>query len=231
MTGTLASVGANDRLPSLAAIRAGGAIGEYRRIAQIDLDARIAAAFANGAKSNDVATLIKDTERAAASASDMAEQARNHALDPTLSGFELTDARKCMDDAAFKRDRLQAALGKLRERLAELKDQEENARRQVAYDKAKAVRDELAEELADLYPAFAQKLAELLARVAINDAEVDSINNHALPRGADRLLVAELKARGLPGWVMNSVAEPRITDQLYLPPWQPRSNYLWPPRK
>ena len=37
------------------------------------LDARIAAAFANGAKSNDVATLIKDTERAAASASDMAE--------------------------------------------------------------------------------------------------------------------------------------------------------------
>ena len=122
-------------------------------------------------------------------------------------------------------------MGKLRERLAQLKDQEENARRQVAYDKAKAVRDELAKELADLYPAFAQKLAELLARVAINDAEVDSINNHALPRGADRLLVAELKARGLPGWVMNSVAEPRITDQLNLPPWQPRSNYLWPPRK
>ena len=145
-------------------------------IAQIDLDARIAAAFADGAKSNDVATLIKDTEHAAASASEQAEQARNHALDPTLSGFELTDARKCMDDAAFKRDRLQAALGKLRERLAELKDQEENARRQVAYDKAEAVRDELAEELADLYPAFAQKLAELLARVAANDREIDHIN-------------------------------------------------------
>ena len=188
-------------------------------IAQIDLDARIAAAFADGAKSNDVATLIKDTEHAAASASDMAEQARNHALDPTLSGFELTDARKCMDDAAFKRDRLQAAMEKLRERLAQLKDQEENARRQVAYDKAKAVRDELAKELADLYPAFAQKLAELLPRIAINDAEIEYINNHALPRGADRLLVAELTARGLPGWVMNSVAEPRITDQLYLPPW------------
>ena len=167
-------------------------------IAQIDLDARIAAAFADGAKSNDVATLIKDTEHGAASASDQAEQARNHALDPTLSGSELKDARKCMDDAAFKRDRLQAALGKLRERLAELKDQEENARRQVAYDKAEAVRDELAKELADLYPAFAQKLAELLARVVVNDREIDYINNHALPKGADRLLVAELKARGLP---------------------------------
>ena len=92
------------------------------------------------------------------------------------------------------------------------------------------MRDELAKELADLYPAFAQKLVELLARVAINDAEVDSINNHALPKGADRLLVAELKARGLP-WVANNVETPRITDQLCLPPWQPRSNYLWPPRK
>jgi chromosome segregation ATPase len=200
-------------------------------VAQIDLDARIAAAFANGAKSNDVATLIKDTEHGAASASDQAEQARNHALDPTLSGSELKDARECMNDAAFKRDRLQAALGKLRGRLAELKDQEENARRQVAYDKAEAVRDQLAKELADLYPAFAEKLAELLVRVVINDRELDYINNHALPKGVDRLLVAELKARGLPGWVVNSIEAPRITDQLHLPPWQPRSNYRWTPRK
>ena len=134
-----------------------------------------------------------------------------------------------MDDAAFKRDRLQAALGKLRKRLAQLKYQEENARRQVAYDKAKAVRDELANELADLYPAFAQKLVELLARVVVNDREIEHINK-ALPSGADRLLVAELKARGLP-WVVNNVETPRITDQLNLPPWQPRSSYLWPPRK
>ena len=199
-------------------------------VTQIDLDARITAAFADGAKSNDVAVLIKDTEHGAASASDRAEQARNHALDPTLSNSELKDARDCMDDAAFRRDRLQAALEKLRERLAQLKYQEENARRQVVYDKAKAVRDELASELADLYPAFAQKLVELLARVVINDREIDYINNHALPSGADRLLVAELKARGLP-WVANSVETPRITNQLCLPPWQPRSNYLWPPRK
>jgi hypothetical protein len=134
-----------------------------------------------------------------------------------------------MDDAAFKHDRLQAALGKLRKRLAQLKYQEENARRQVAYDKAKAVRDELANELADLYPGFAQKLVELLARVVVNDREIEYINK-ALPSGADRLLVTELKARGLP-WVVNNVETPRITDQLNLPPWLPRSSYLWPPRK
>jgi len=134
-----------------------------------------------------------------------------------------------MDDAAFRRDRLQAALEKLWERLAQLKYQEEHARRQVAYDKAKAVRDGLANELADLYPAFAQKLVELLVRVVVNDGEIEHVNN-ALPRGADRLLVAELKARGLP-WVVNNVETPRITDHTQLPPWQPRSNYLWPPRK
>ena len=82
--------------------------------------------------------------------------------------------------------------------------------------------------MADLYPAFAQKLAELLPRIAANDREIEYINGHALPSGAKRLLVAELKARGLPGWVVNSIEAPRITDQLCLPPWQPRSNYFWP---
>jgi DNA-binding transcriptional MerR regulator len=190
-------------------------------IPQIDLDARIAAAFADGAKSTDVITLIQDAEDAAASASDLAEQARNHAFDPTLSGVDLENARKYMDDAGFQRDRLQAASKQLRERLAELKDQEENERRQMAYDKAKAIRDELAIELADLYPAFAQKLTELVPRIVANNREIDNINNCALPKGVDRLLVAELKARGLP-CVMNSIETPRIIDQLYLPPWQPR---------
>jgi hypothetical protein len=125
--------------------------------------------------------------------------------------------------------RLQAAVTKLGERLKQLQDQEENERRQLAYDKAKVVRDQLAAELADLYPAFAQKLAELFARVAANDREIEHINKHALPKGAERLLVAELKARGLPGWVTNGIHAPRILDLLRLPPWHPRSNYLWPP--
>ena len=56
------------------------------------LDERIAAAFGIDAKSADVATLIKNTERAASSAAELAEQARNHALDPTLSGNQLKDA-------------------------------------------------------------------------------------------------------------------------------------------
>ena len=193
------------------------------------LDERIAATFAIGAKSADVATLIKNAERAASSAAELAEQARNHALDPTLSGSQLEDARKCMDDAAFKRDRLQAALGKLKERLKQLLEQEENAQRQVIYDKLKAERDQLAKEYADLYPTVAQKLAEVLSRIAANDREVDYINKHALPKGAPRLLEAELIARELPGWVQAGIRTLRVIDLLHLPPWHPRTNYFWPP--
>jgi len=189
---------------------------------------RIAAAFAIGAKSADVATLIKNTERAASSAAELAEQARNHALDPTLSGNQLKDARKCMDDAAFKRDRLQAALGKLKERLKQLLEQEENAQRQVIYDKLEAERDQLAKEYADLYPTVAQKLAEVLSRIAANDREVDYINKHALPKGAPRLLEVELIARELPGWVQAGIQTLRVIDLLRLPPWHPRTNYFWP---
>ena len=92
------------------------------------------------------------------------------------------------------------------------------------------MRDGLAKELTVLYPAFAEKIAPLLQRIAANDRMIEYINGHALPSGAKRLLVAELVARGLPGWVVNSIEAPRITGLLCLPPWHPRSNYLWPPR-
>jgi hypothetical protein len=194
-----------------------------------DLDDRIAAAFVDGAKSSDVAALIKQTERAARSAADAAEQARKRALDPTLSAHDVVGARRAMDDAAFKRDRLQAAVTRLGERLEQLKDQEENARRQAAYDKARVERDQLAAELTELYPVVAPKLADLVARVAANDRDIEFINDHKLPKGAERLLTAELVARGLPGWVVNSIHAPRIVDLLHLPPWHPRTGYFWPP--
>jgi hypothetical protein len=68
----------------------------------------------------------------------------------------------------------------------------------------------LAAELADLYPAFAKKLAKLLSRVATGDREIEFINKHNLPKGTDRPLVAEPKARGLAGWVTNSIHALRI---------------------
>ena len=71
-----------------------------------------------------------------------------------------------MEDAAFVCDRLSAAVPGLKQRLKKLLAAEEDARRWVAYEEAEAERDKLAAELADIYPAFEQKLADLLPRIA-----------------------------------------------------------------
>jgi chromosome segregation ATPase len=146
-----------------------------------------------------------------------------------LSSSDVAEARRQMEDAAFRRDRLQAAVARLRERLDELKAQEEDQRRQLVYDRVKAERDKLAAELADLYPGIEQKLRELLPRIAANDREIEYINNHKLPSDAERLLVAELVARGLRGFVENGVETPRITQVLRLPAFE-RSQFAfaWP---
>lgn len=197
-----------------------------------NLDDRITAAFADDAKSDDVASLIREAEAAATAAGDAAERARSRALDPALSAVDVANARRKMEDAAFRRDRLQVAVSRLGERLREVRAHEENDRRQLAYDKAAVKRDKLAAELARLYPPFATQIADLMARIVESDREIAHINAHALPADAEHLLVAELVARGLRGFVENSVEAVRITRQLRLPAFrfEQYDPYTWPPR-
>jgi hypothetical protein len=56
------------------------------------------------------------------------------------------------------------------------------------------------------------------------------MNAHALPRGCEPLLVAELLARGLDGFVQNSVNVPRIVRRVQLPAFQYdiHAPYAWP---
>ena len=78
-------------------------------------------------------------------------------------------------------------------------------------------------------PRGYKQLAELLARIVVNDREVEHLNAHALPRNHGRLLCAELAARGLDGWVKNWVQTPRITEETVLPSFrQGAGGYLWP---
>jgi hypothetical protein len=80
----------------------------------------------------------------------------------------------------------------------------------------------------DIYPGIEQKLGE--PRIAANDQEIEYINGHALPSSGERLLVAELVARGLKGFVENGVHIPRITKQLRLPAFKYSAcePYRWP---
>ena len=123
---------------------------------------------------------------------------------------------------------------RLRERLEDVKAQEEDQERQLVYDRVRQERDQLAAELSAIYPALAQKLAELLPRIAANDREVEYINGHALPSGAERLLVAELVARNLEGFGKSDgnifIRTPRITEDLCLPTFEYSAHhpYAWP---
>ena len=109
-----------------------------------------------------------------------------------------------------------------------------DARRWVAYEKAKVERDKLAEELAHVYPPIAEQIAELVARIETNDQQIEHINARALPSGAERLQVVELVARGVPGFSFapaRHVEVPRITTDLRLPAFEytGRSQvYVWP---
>jgi hypothetical protein len=146
------------------------------------------ASFRDGPTSNDVQTLITEVEAASLSSNEAAERARERALDPVFPAKEVAEACRQMEDAAFARDRLSAAVPRLQ------------GRRWIAYEKVKAERDKLAAELADVYPAVEHKLADLLARIDANDRQIEHINERALPAGVRRLVVAELVARGLPSF-------------------------------
>jgi hypothetical protein len=193
------------------------------------LDDRISFAFTDEAKSADFENLIRDVEFAAASATAEAEAARHRALDPSCLTPDVADARREMEDAIFRNERLQTAVKRLGERLKMVKAAEENTRRQISYDQARATRDALAQELAQVYPPIATQLADLMCRIEANDREVATINTR-LPKGAGRLLVTELIARGMDGFVHGGIVTPSLLENLRLPIFHhdPFNPYSWP---
>jgi hypothetical protein len=196
-----------------------------------NLDDRIVAAFAECAKSDDIESLTREAEAEAIAVGDVALRAKDRALDPTLAASAVAAARREMEDALFRRDRLQMATKRLGERLVVARAAEENHRRQAAYEKAKLVRDKLAEELSQIYPQVAAQLAELMGRLDASDRELDRINSR-LPAGAERILTAELAARGMTSLFKGHLVEaaPSITAHLRLPAFHfdQTAPYTWP---
>jgi hypothetical protein len=80
-----------------------------------------------------------------------------------------------MEDAAFRRDRFQTAVTRLKERLSEVKALEEDHRRRMAYEKTKAERDRLAAGLKARYPSIEAQLGELIPKIEANDRRVAAI--------------------------------------------------------
>jgi hypothetical protein len=140
-----------------------------------ELDGRIAAAFSDDAKSADAARLLAEVKTVTSAAEAAAETARKHALDPLLSGDDLKLARREMDDAAFKQDRLQEASAKLTERVEALKALEADRRMWAEHERVESERNRLAEAMQRLADPIAQ-IAHLVRQIEACDRETGRLN-------------------------------------------------------
>ena len=140
-----------------------------------EMDERIAAAFTDGATSDDVGRLLAEVEGAANGADTVAEEARTRALDPLLSRDDVNHARRQMEEEAFRRDRLSEAARRLGERLKELRASEKAGALRADHARAQAERDRLAAELERMAEPIAE-LAGLIARIEACDREIRNIN-------------------------------------------------------
>jgi hypothetical protein len=140
-----------------------------------EMDARIAAAFTDGATSDDVGRLLPEVEGAASSADAVAKEARTQALDPLLPRDAVTVARREMNDAEFTRDRLTEAARRLGERVAELRAFEKACAERAEHERVSAERDRLAAELESVAKPIAE-IAGLVAQIDACDREIRNLN-------------------------------------------------------
>ena len=116
------------------------------------LEQRIAAALTStDITPSDLATLIAEVEAAAQAADEDATKAREQALDPAV----VVDAAKvgaAVATATLTRDRLQAALPRLQERLKQVREQEDLAAWKAEAEELEARRVAKMTEFADFYP-------------------------------------------------------------------------------
>jgi hypothetical protein len=139
----------------------------------IDLDTRIAAAFAEDAKSDDVRRVLTDVEAAAKEAEAAAEEARARALDPLVK--DVIFARRAMDDAAFRRDRLIEAAKRLGVRIDKLKALEKARAQRAEHERVSAERNRLAEEIERMAEPMVQ-IAHLVRQIDLCDREIGRVN-------------------------------------------------------
>jgi hypothetical protein len=105
------------------------------------------------------------------------------------SGYEASHCSACT--------LAKTALPLLEERRKELRHAEEQRKWQLAHDAARAERDALTKELAEVYPPMVDKLVDLLRRLAANDRALHIVNKINRPAHAEFLRSAEEIARGI----------------------------------
>jgi hypothetical protein len=177
--------------------------------------------------SADLAALVEETETYIADADQLWKTVdQTSSLDP--------EAKRQALNAKLAANGLQLLLPKLQARYEQVHEQEQIAARLAKHeaewltehDALKHERDALAEELREVYPDAASKIANLFGRIAINDRALAKLHLHRPARVERYLRPAEQHARGLERFNQNSLlASVRLFDwdtgRQICPPPQP----------
>jgi hypothetical protein len=142
------------------------------------LEQRIAAALTpTDITSTDLAALIAEVEAAAAAADAAAAKSREQALDPAIV-IDVAQVSAEVTAAELTRDRLQAALPRLRTRYTEVREQEDIAAWKADAEELEARRVALAVEFYKLLPPeLLKRIAEHLYTMRAFDREIDALNH------------------------------------------------------
>jgi hypothetical protein len=123
--------------------------------------------------STDLAALIAEVEAAAAAADAAAAKSREKALDPAIV-IDVAQVSAEVTAAELTRDRLQAALPRLRARYTEVRKQEDIAAWKADAEKLGARRNELLMEFARTLPVeLITRIAERLHAMREFDKEIE----------------------------------------------------------
>jgi hypothetical protein len=179
------------------------------------LEQRIAAALTpTDITSTDLAALIAEVEAAAQAADENATKAREQALDPGVV-VDTAKVGAAVATAELTRDRLQAALPRLRARYTEVRKQEDVAAWKAEAEKLAVRRDELRMEFMRILPAeLIKQIAEQLTAMRKFDKAIDALNY----RRPDDQSVRSLH-----------YATPELARELRIPNMEKPGQFLWPP--
>jgi hypothetical protein len=189
-----------------------------------DLEKRITAAL-SADPSSELEALIVETENAIIEATEAATLTREWALDPTVSP-DATAARAAMDGAWFRVERLETVLPRLQRHFEKNQKREELRHWKRRYDELEPLRDALAQEILEVYPAYVASLADLMLRASAFERAASDLHRDR-PAGVKLHLDSpELIARGIQRFDRE---HPSLSDNLKLPEFESGSRLVFPP--
>jgi hypothetical protein len=180
----------------------------------LSLEQRIAVALSDSIKSDAVAALIQEVEAAAQAADENATRAREEALDPAVV-VDTAKVGAAVATAELTRDRLRAALPRLRTRYTEVREQEDIAAWKAEADELEPRGVALLDGFAEFYPEMAKRIASHLDDMRAFDKQVDDLNRRR-PNGVPAL------SRSTPALAKDlRIPSPYKTSELWWPPPTP----------